>query len=135
VVPNGLTYADAVKLLGGSSPWVRAADNVHPSAGPAIGIVLRLLHADANRLPSADVRRLVGKIRAGEHFDDRSHLLTAVEILLADPAAAGADHRVLVEETLLGSAPLIAGRSAEGCLRLLTALSRAHPLSSADTLT
>jgi hypothetical protein len=125
-------YVRAVTAVA-SRAWGPPGSSI-PSAGPAIGIVLHLLHADANRLPSADVQQLVETIWGGEHFDDRSHLLPAVEVLLADTAPAVTHQSFLIDRMLFELTSLIADLSAERCLRLLTALSRVHPRSARATL-
>jgi hypothetical protein len=113
-------YARAVTAVA-TGAWGPPGSSA-PSAGPTIGMVLRMLRADAHQLAADDVLDLVRKLRAGEHFDDRSHVLPAVEVLLAQPAPPSDDRTDLIDEVLATTPDL----PPEDCLRLLTALPHAR---------
>jgi hypothetical protein len=116
-----------------SGVWGPSGDTNGPN-GPAIAMILRWLASDANRLPSAEVLRLVRTIRSSPAFDNPSHLLPTVECLLADTVPFVDDRDLLIDEVLFDATAFISSLSPEGCLRLLTALSYARSAALKTTL-
>jgi hypothetical protein len=81
-----------------------------------------------------EVLRLVRTVRSSSAFDNASHLLPAVECLLADTVPFVDDRDLLIDELLFDAPAVISDLSPEGCLRLLTALSHARSAALKTTL-
>jgi hypothetical protein len=133
-MPRGLRYADAVTLLGGSGPLIRAADRalgtvltLATAGGSDVAISLFDAKSEAVKLGEAAIGKLAERVRGLTRYDRSARLQAAHGVLVVTAlfealdsslAAAGVEAPVFTRDDQL---MLAAGRDGDWPARLLDA--------------